>query len=65
MPDCTANRERRCRLVPGNARVVRDIRANMERTTLPEGLDHYRPDVRAAAGRRPGPWAGKGIDAMD
>jgi hypothetical protein len=35
----------------------RDIRANMERTSLAKGLDHYDPDVRA--------MAGKGINAMD
>jgi hypothetical protein len=31
-------------VVPGSAGVVRDIRANMERTSLPKGLDHYGPD---------------------
>ena len=43
--------------MPGNAGVVRDIRANMERTSLPEGLDHYGLDLWALAGN--------GIDAMD
>ena len=30
-------------MVPGSAGVFRDIRANMERTSLPKGLDHYGP----------------------
>lgn len=44
-------------MVPGNAGVCRDIRANMERTSLPEGLDHPGPEVRA--------MVGKGIDTVD
>ena len=32
-------------------RVCRDIRANMERTSLPEGLDHPGPEVRAMVGK--------------
>lgn len=44
-------------MVPGNAGVCRDIRANMERTSLPEGLDHHGPEVRA--------MVGKGIDTVD
>jgi hypothetical protein len=51
-------------VVPGNAGVVRDIRANMERTSLPKGLDHHGPDVVAMAVKVSGSWAGKGIDAM-
>ena len=43
--------------MPPGAGVYRDIRANMERTSLTEGLDHPGPDLRA--------WAGKGIDAID
>jgi hypothetical protein len=35
----------------------------MERTSLPKGLDHPGPDIRAMAGGRPGPWPGKGINA--
>jgi hypothetical protein len=43
--------------VPPATGPYRDIRANMERTWPPKGLDHHGPDVRA--------MGGKGIDAMD
>jgi len=43
--------------MPRGAGVVRDIRANMERTSLPEGLDHYGPDDQRNS-RQPCPEPG-------
>ena len=39
---CTAARIRGGPQVPGTTGAYRDIRANMEQTSNPEGLDHYR-----------------------
>jgi hypothetical protein len=44
-------------VVPGSAGVVRDIRANMERTSLSKGLDHYGPDDERNS-RQPCPESG-------
>jgi hypothetical protein len=38
-------------VLPPVAGAYRDIRANMERTSLPEGLDHHGSEVRAMAGK--------------
>jgi hypothetical protein len=49
VPFCPQLRPFRCRLVPGTVRPYRDIRANMEHTWDPKGLDHSGTGRRIAA----------------
>jgi hypothetical protein len=59
-----------CRPLPGVAAWYQDIRANMEQTRKPEGLDHYAKMATTRTGRRirprgePGPGLPRAVDTI-
>ena len=50
MPNCAPIPESQCRAIPAADAAYRDIRANMEQTWNPEGLDYYGR-IAAATGQ--------------